>query len=139
MSEKKKFRLELYTQERIVLNQDVCFAVLPSVSGPLGVLPGHAPLLGILSIGILRVRDLSSKEFSLFVGRGFFLIARETVTIVTHSAELKDQINLEAALADREQARAMLAAGGGAMEIEQAKNALLQAETRIKIAQDAHP
>lgn len=139
MYSKSKFRFELYTQERVLLTQDVCYVLVPSVEGPLGVLPGHAPLIGILSTGILRVRDLSNKEFSLFVGRGFFLIARECMTVVANIAELKHQINLEAALAEREQARNILAAGGSARERETAKNALLQAETKIKIAQEASP
>jgi len=139
VSEKKKFRLEIYTQERMLLSQDACFALLPAVAGPLGILPGHAPLIGILAVGILRIRDLSNKEFSLFVGRGFFMIARETVTVVAHLAELKHQIKLEEALAEREQARNILAAGGSAMERESAKSTLLQAETRIKIVQGPNP
>ena len=33
-------------------------------SGPVGVLPNHAPLLGNLFRGVLMVRDISGKEFN---------------------------------------------------------------------------
>lgn len=135
MDQSKKFRLELVTPNGILIDQDVGFAVVPSEKGPMGILPGHAPLLGVLTIGILKVRDVSQKEFRAFVNRGFFIIAREKVSITAHSAELEDQVDLQQAMAARQRAKDILESKDASMDMNRARDALLRAETRIKLAQ----
>jgi F-type H+-transporting ATPase subunit epsilon len=135
MDQSKKFRLELITPKGILIDQDVGFAVVPSEKGPMGILPGHVPLLGVLTIGILKVRDVSQKEFRVFVNRGFFIIAREKATITAQSAELEEQVDLQQAIAARQRAKGILESKDASMDMNRAKDALLRAEARIKLAQ----
>ena len=93
--DQKHFKLELITQEKVLIKQDVKSVVAPSGKGLIGILPGHAPLLGNLVTGILKVRDAAEKEFRAFVDNGFFMIAGEGVTIITQSAEMEDRINVQ--------------------------------------------
>ena len=134
MKQKGTFGLEIITPEKVVVMEDTTFAVVPGAKGPLGILPGHAPLLGSMDIGILRVRDSSMKELIAFVSRGFFMITHEKVTMITREAELKDQIDLDSAYAAKTRAKKLLSGTATDDEKEDARDDLLKAETRIKVA-----
>jgi F-type H+-transporting ATPase subunit epsilon len=134
MDQKKTFRLELITQEKVLISEDVSYAVVPSESGPLGVLPRHAPLLGALAIGILKVRDTAKKEFNVFVDRGFFMISREGITLVVRKAEREDKIDVERAVAARERAKKLIASRNAGTDLKRANEAFQRAATRIKAA-----
>ena len=103
----------------------------------MGVLPNHAPLLGNLFRGVLMVRDISGKEFNVFVQQGSFMISHSGIKIVTPAAEIDDQIDIDRAMAARDRANKILASKDAAMDMERAKEALMRAETRIKIGQAA--
>ena len=47
------FQLEVATPEREVVHEEANEAQLPGKDGYIGVLPGHAPLLGALGAGVL--------------------------------------------------------------------------------------
>ena len=114
--------------------EDTTFAVVPGSKGPLGILPGHAPLLGSMEIGILRVRDSSMKELLAFVNRGFFMITHEKVIMITRDAELQDQVDLDSAYAAKTRAKKILSGKATDAEKEDARDDLRRAETRIKVA-----
>jgi len=137
MKHETQFRLELVTQEKVLLSQEVSFVVVPSGRGPIGILPGHAPLLGVITVGILKVRDTAQKEFDVFVRRGFFMVSRTGVTVVTQSAEVGNSIDLDRALEARERAEKIIATRSPGMDMERAREALTRAKTRIKIVQGA--
>ncbi len=135
MSTGKTFKLQIVTQNHVLVEQDVQFAIVPTAIGPIGVLPGHAPLLGIITIGALMIRDKAGKEFGVFVGRGFFMVSHEGVTVVVRVAETEDQIDASRARSAYERSREMLAAGVGGMEAEQIQDAVLRAKYRMNIAE----
>ena len=72
---KSSFHLQLITREKILIDGDYAFAVIPAGGGPLGVLPGHTSLMGTIAGGLLKLRDEEKKEIAVFVDRGFFMIA----------------------------------------------------------------
>lgn len=49
------FQIEVVTPEKLVLDQRADYAEIPGKDGYLGVLPGHAALLGELGSGILTI------------------------------------------------------------------------------------
>lgn len=70
--------------------------VLPSTTGQLGILSGHAPLLTALDIGVMRVR--ANKEWvAIALMGGFAEVENDEVTILVNAAERGDAINLETA------------------------------------------
>ncbi len=99
---KARFRLKLVTRAKVLIDQEVRYASVPTVVGPIGILPGHAPLVGMLSLGVLGLRDMAEKELSVFVEKGFFMITRDSVLLVTGSAEQADPINRDPAVAAKE-------------------------------------
>ncbi|MBF2048507.1 F0F1 ATP synthase subunit epsilon [Leptolyngbya sp. NK1-12] len=70
--------------------------ILPSTTGQLGVLPGHAPLLTALDVGVMRVR--ANREWlAIALMGGFAEVENDEVTILVNAAERGDAINLEEA------------------------------------------
>lgn len=72
--------------------------ILPSTTGQLGILTGHAPLLTALDTGVMRVR--ADREWvAIALMGGFAEVEQDEVTILVNGAERGDAI-------DREEARA---------------------------------
>jgi F-type H+-transporting ATPase subunit epsilon len=75
--------------------------ILPSSTGQLGILSGHAPLLTALETGVMRVRAEKDKNWTaIALMGGFAEVEQNEVTVLVNGAERGDSINLEAAKAD---------------------------------------
>jgi F-type H+-transporting ATPase subunit epsilon len=73
--------------------------ILPSSTGLLGILPGHASLLASLDIGVVRIKANNDK-IAIVVIEGFVEVKANEVLIVSNKAELGSLLNLEKALED---------------------------------------
>ncbi|WP_373526242.1 ATP synthase F1 subunit epsilon [Nostoc sp.] len=83
--------------------------VLPSTTGQLGILTGHAPLLTALDTGVMRVRAAKTQTWqAIALSGGFAEVEENEVTILVNGAERGDKINLEEARAAYNQAQARL-------------------------------
>ncbi|MBO3464150.1 ATP synthase F1 subunit epsilon [Aetokthonos hydrillicola Thurmond2011] len=72
--------------------------ILPSTTGQLGILSGHAPLLTALDTGVMRVRSSKNQDWvAIALLGGFAEVEQDEVTILVNSAENGDKINLEQA------------------------------------------
>ncbi|MEM9088089.1 MAG: ATP synthase F1 subunit epsilon [Cyanobacteria bacterium P01_F01_bin.53] len=82
--------------------------ILPSTTGQLGILGGHAPLLTALDTGVLRVRSTgSNKEWtSIALMGGFAEVEEDEVTILVNGAERGDSIDQAEAEKEYETAKA---------------------------------
>jgi len=130
---KDTFSLEVITPEKVLLSQDAASIVLPAGNGSLGILPGHAPLISKVGIGILKVRDTAKKEKLVFVNDGFIMVSLEGVTILARSAEVKEMIDVKRATAAKERAEQRLAHRDQDTDVQRARDALVRAECRLKI------
>jgi F-type H+-transporting ATPase subunit epsilon len=82
--------------DKTVWDADAEEVILPSTTGQLGILPGHAPLLSALDIGVMRVR--SGKDWlPIALMGGFVEVENNEVTILVNGAERADTIDKEAA------------------------------------------
>ena len=71
------------TQE--VWSGEAAFISARTTEGDLGVLPGHAPLFGVLVDGAvsIKVADGTTKDFN--VHGGFFSVSNDRVSLLTES------------------------------------------------------
>lgn len=109
--------------------------ILPSTTGQLGILTGHAPLLTALDVGVMRVRaDKEWKAIALM--GGFAEVENDEVTILVNGAERGDDINLDQARTDYSDAetRANKAQSGTRQEQIQATQALRRSRARLQAA-----
>ncbi len=80
--------VELVSVEREVWSGEADSVVARTTEGEIGILPGHAPLLGQLAEGH-DVRILTgSGEIAVNVSGGFLSVTDEGVTILAESATL---------------------------------------------------
>ncbi len=77
----KEFRLQVYTQERLVLDEPVTTVVVPAVGGYLGVLADHAPLIAALGEGRMMV-GRGATEREMHISGGFLEVANNVATIL---------------------------------------------------------
>lgn len=124
--------------DKTVWDDEAEEVILPSTTGQLGILGGHAPLLTALDTGVLRVRATSgSKEWtSIALMGGFAEVEDDEVTILVNGAELGTNIDpSEAEKAYEEaQAKSDSTAGGDRKAVMQASNALKKARARLQAA-----
>jgi len=62
--------------------------VARTTEGEIGILPGHEPILAILSQGEVRVTSLDGQVITANADDGFLSVEHDTVTIVARNAEL---------------------------------------------------
>ena len=73
------------TPEQTVLEAATNFVALPLADGELGVAPGHAPMIGRLGYGELRIgHEPSAQRF--YVDGGFVQVADNVVSVLTNRA-----------------------------------------------------
>ena len=111
--------------------------ILPSTTGQVGILTGHAPLLTALDTAVMRVRPSSNKEWvAIALMGGFAEVENNEVTILVNGAERGDTINLETARTAYTQAEAKLnqLANANRQEQIQDNQAFKRARARFQAA-----
>ncbi len=109
--------------------------ILPSTTGQLGILSEHAPLLTALDVGVMRVR--ADKDWvAIALMGGFAEVEQNEVTILVNGAEQGDKIDLEQAKKAYSDAETRLNSSttGTRQEQIQAKQALKRARARVQAA-----
>ncbi len=109
--------------------------ILPSTTGQVGILTGHAPLLTALETGVLRVRADKTWVPIALLG-GFAEVDKNEVTILVNGAERGDTIDKAAAKAAYVEAETKFnqVQAGSKQEQIQATQALKRARARLQAA-----
>lgn len=111
--------------------------VLPSTTGQLGILTGHAPLLTALDTGVMRVRPEKNQDWvAIALLGGFAEVDEDEVTVLVNGAERGDKIDLEEARTAYTQAQTRLSqvASGDRQGQFQANQAFKRARARFQAA-----
>lgn len=111
---------------------DMVFA--PAKMGEIGIAPRHAPLLTELKPGPIRVQ-VGDDEKHFYVTGGVLEVQPHLVTVLADSALHANQLDEAEALAARERAREALEGKRGAVDLQAAQAALVEAEARYRAAQ----
>ena len=102
--------LEVVTPEREVVRESVTEVQVPGLTGYLGILPGHTPLLTELGIGPLTYKKGSTTGYVAVIG-GLAEILPERVTVLAEAAERSEDIDAARARADLSEAEKRLSSG----------------------------
>ena len=139
-----EIELQVVTPQRHVLQETVQSVELPGKSGYLGVLPGHAPLLTELGIGILTYQKEGQPRF-LTVAHGYAEVLPDRVIVLAEISERAEEIDVDRTRAARDRAQAELSkTPAGDAEWQNISAALeramvrLQAASRVGGARDEH-
>jgi F-type H+-transporting ATPase subunit epsilon len=99
--------VEIVTPERIVYTNEVEFVVVPTFDGEMGVLPLHAPLVGVLKPGEVRVKYGDTTDWFAVSG-GYIQVHEDKVIILADNAVSASQIDVEEARRAKERAQERL-------------------------------
>jgi F-type H+-transporting ATPase subunit epsilon len=85
--------LEIATPERELVRERVREVQVPGKNGYLGILPGHASLIGLLGIGVLTY-DVRGEKRYMAVHNGFIEVADDHVRVLADTAERAEEIDI---------------------------------------------
>jgi F-type H+-transporting ATPase subunit epsilon len=122
--------VELVSPERVLYSGEASMVIARILDGEIGFLAGHAPLLGALVPGRLRIVKVDGSEEVAAVHSGFVEVSDNQVIILSDVVELAIQIDVERARRAKEAAEERLREDGD----EEAQAALARAVTRIDVA-----
>lgn len=127
----KSLRVVVVTTERAVLDEPADMVVLPMFDGERGVLIGHAPFVGQLGPGELRIKSgTNTKRF--FIDGGFAQVTGTVVNVLTARAIAADKVTAESAATARAAADAMPATT--TVERENRTKAIARAQGMASVA-----
>ena len=101
-------QVELVSPERILFSGDADMVTCRTESGDIAFLPGHAPFLGTLQTHPLKVVLAGGGEEHVAVRGGLVEVSSNRVIILSDEAQLRDHIDEEQALRDKEEAERKL-------------------------------
>jgi len=129
--------VHVVTPEREVWAGAARMVVARGVAGEVGILPGHAPLLIRLAIGVLRIQREDGRWEVAVVDGGFLHVTSgeqgTRVDVLAAHAEMAGDIDRRAAEARVEEMRARLAQA----EDAEARAELAKALARVELARGA--
>ncbi|MGA8013596.1 MAG: F0F1 ATP synthase subunit epsilon [Candidatus Acidiferrales bacterium] len=130
----ESIELQIVTPERHVLQETVQSVEIPGKEGYLGILPGHAPLITELGIGILAYRKGDENHFVTVI-HGYAEVLPDRVIVLAELSERAEEIDVERSRAAHDRAQAELAkAGVGGDQWQREKLALDRALVRMQAA-----
>jgi F-type H+-transporting ATPase subunit epsilon len=90
-------KVGLVSPEREIWSGEAKMVVAQTIEGSLGILPGHAPVLGVLLDGsVVTIEPADGGErVSAMVGSGFFSVAGDEVAILAEQAEMGEEIDVQ--------------------------------------------
>ncbi len=128
-----KVRLEIVTPYGQVFSEDVDEVTAAGNEGEFGVLPGHAPFVTTLKIGMLTCKAGNSLRH-FFVNWGYAEIGHEKALILADSAEKSEDIDVERATAAKQRAEDRMRKDGE-VDFLRAQASLERAITRMQVVE----
>jgi F-type H+-transporting ATPase subunit epsilon len=127
----KHLEVALVAAERTVWQGQAKIVIARTTDGDVGILPGHAPLLGLLQGGTVQVRTVDDEYFVAAAPDGFISVANNRVSILAENAEMGHDIDLEEAKLALERAHA------AGTDSEDEQEHVRVAEARVRAAEKA--
>lgn len=130
--------IRIIAPDRTVWDAEAQEIILPSSTGQLGILTGHAPLLTALDIGVMRVR-VDKEWMPIVLLGGFAEIENNQLTILVNGAEEASQIDLSEAEKNLDTATQLLSDASSNKEKIEATQKIRKARARVQAATAATP
>ncbi len=135
------FVLNLVTPEKKIANElEVEEVVVPGDRGQLTFLPGHAPLITTLQLGVVKFRPKGSQTFtSAIVSWGYCEVNPTGVNVMAETAESIEEIDRERAEAALKKAQKRLAEPNmEPNQMEKYQRKVRRALARIEVSKATH-
>ena len=92
-------RVELVAADRSVWSGEATLVIVRTTEGELGVMPGHEPVLAVLTDGPVKINSGEGESVVAAVHGGFVSVADDEVSVLAEVAELAEEIDVARARA----------------------------------------
>lgn len=123
--------VELVAADRTVWSGAAQMVIARTTEGDVGVLRGHAPLLSVLTDAVVEIDSVEHGVVIAAVEGGFLSVAGDRVSVLSQQALLPEEIDVDEARAQLEEARSLVGAN------DEAEQRLRRAEARIRAVEKA--
>lgn len=124
--------VELVAADRTVWSGSAAMVIARTVEGDVGVLRDHAPMLSLLTEAVIEIQVEDTNDVVVAaVDGGFISVANNRVSILSEHVELGEEIHVDQAKAELEEARSLIGANN------EAEQRVRHAEARIRAAEKA--
>lgn len=126
-------QVEVVSSEQNIYSGQAEFAVVPTVSGELGIYPQHAPIMSLVRPGVLRLRvPEASEEVLVAVSGGVLEVQPDKVTILADVAVRSEEMDQARAEEAKKAAEAKVVNAEDAESLAKAQAALAAAIAELK-------
>jgi len=123
-------QVELVSPERILFSGEADMVIARTAGGDIAFMTDHAPFLGTLGIGEVRINITGGGEERAAVHGGFVQVSNNRVIILSDAAELASQIDVQRARQAEERAERH----AGELDDAEREAALRRARVRLQVA-----
>lgn len=88
------YHLQVFTPEKIAVDEEVLSLIAPGKEGYFGVLTNHAPLISLLKAGVLIITRKDNKKSFFNVSKGFLEVSHNQATILIKTIEPRNPIDI---------------------------------------------
>ncbi len=129
----KTVQVNIVTPDGPVYDSEVTMVVAKTVTGEMGVLAGHIPMVAPLAIGAVKLNKADGSQELLAVNGGFIEVRPDKISILAPAAEIADSIDVARAKQALARAEGRLQAKSDDIDFKRAELALKRALNRINV------
>jgi len=130
--------LEIITPEKVLVKEQVDMVEAKGAYGEFGILPGHTQFLTAIEVGEIRYMKGGTTNY-LATSGGYAEVIDDRVTILLDDAELAEEIDVEKAKREMEEAeKALKALVFDENQYKLMEMALFKAILKIEVASKRH-
>jgi F-type H+-transporting ATPase subunit epsilon len=114
--------VELLMPDRSLWSGEAGMVIAKTIDGDIGIMPGHAPVFGILSPGsLVRIREVPGNDspgdaVRAAVRDGFLSVTNDRVSILTSTGQIAADVDVPAARSDLDSATTAAGSAAAAEE-----------------------
>ncbi|MEO1497179.1 MAG: ATP synthase F1 subunit epsilon [Planctomycetota bacterium] len=123
-------QISVVTPEETVVETTADSVVVPLFDGEIGILPKHAPMIGRLGYGEMRLTT-GGETTSYYVDGGFVQVSENAVSVLTGKASAIADLNADAAKTQLEEGLKRVASGEDEIAIRD--RLLSQARAQLRL------
>jgi F-type H+-transporting ATPase subunit epsilon len=127
--------LEIITPQKVAYKGEVLAVTVPGTLGSFQILHNHAPLIGTLEIGIIKIKLSEDKTEYYATSSGTVEVLNNKILILADSLEFAEEIDIDRAKRAMQRARERLENKNEKIDTARAEAALARAVNRLQAAE----
>jgi F-type H+-transporting ATPase subunit epsilon len=124
--------VDIVSPEGQMFSGDATMVFAPGAEGEIGIAPRHAPLLTMLTAGVVRVQTADQQEQSFYVGGGALEVQPHAVAVLADTAARARDIDEAAAQAAKARAEEAMRSRTDKLDIAEAQAELARAVAQLR-------